>query len=264
MKGHREMNNKCIICQSDQLEELKTTKLEVFVTGDRKSLKKDNKKIKRVICKECGTVQFLQNEDFKNTIDEVYHNYDVMHDKAWAGDQRECKPRLWVTYELISKAVPLPSKGNMLDIGCGGGEALFYFNKIYPEWNLYGMDIGEQFRESVEKRANVKSFFSTLIEIKNSDIKFNFISINNTLSLADNPSQILRTVHDILADDGIFFVRDADFSVHPWLLYEIESCSFYTKRHMENLIRIFGFDILETDLGFEKKEIGLILSLIHI
>lgn len=258
MKGHRDMNNKCIICQSEQLEELYTTTMEVFVTGDRKSLNRKNKKIKRVICKECGTVQFLQNEDFKNIIDEVYHDYDVMHDKAWTSNQSKCKPRLQVTYDLIDKAIPLSAQGNMLDIGCGGGEALFYFNQIYPEWNLYGMDIGGQFRESVEKRKNVKKFFSSLNEIKNCNIKFQFISINNTLSLADNPSEILRTVYDILTDDGTFFVRDSDFAVHPWLLYEIESCSFYTKKHMENIISFFGFEILKTDLGFEKKEIGIV------
>ena len=141
------MGGKCIICNSDRLENLRTTKKEVYVTGDRKGFEKGKRKIEKVICKNCGTVQFLQNEDFKSAIDEVYQNYDIMHDKAWNIGKCGHKPRLQVTYETISKAVHIEKSGNMLDVGCGGGEALHYFNRIYPEWNLYGMDIGEQLRK---------------------------------------------------------------------------------------------------------------------
>lgn len=251
------MKGQCIICNSEELEKLKTTKIEVFSTGDRKKFDADGKKIERVICKCCGTIQFLQNSDYVAAIDEVYKNYDVMRDKMWLADEKGHKPRLQVVYEEINKAIHLSETGNMLDIGCGGGEALSQFGELYPEWDLYGMDIGEQFRKSVIERKKVKIFFTSLEEITESHVKFDFITINNVLSLADNPAQILKTVHGLLTDEGIFFVKDSDFEVHPFLLYEIESCAFYTKAHMEKVLRKFEFDIMDTKFELEKKEIGI-------
>lgn len=246
----------CVLCGSEQLEELHTTKTEVFVTGDRKKFESRGMIIKRVICQDCGTVQFLQNEEYQNAVDEVYRDYEVMHDKIWSSDSKEHKPRLQIIYQRISEKIHLPETGNMIDIGCGGGESLFWFHQMYPKWNLYGLDIGEQFSEDVTAQDGVKGFFTSLDEVKASNITFNFVTMNNVLSLASNAAQILETVNECLADDGIFFVKDADCEVHPWLLYEIECAAFYTKKQMENVLQGFGFDILNINLELEQKEIG--------
>ncbi|MDE7132079.1 MAG: class I SAM-dependent methyltransferase, partial [Lachnospiraceae bacterium] len=234
-----------------------TTKLEAFTTGDRRRFDKGSRRLEKVICKDCGTVQFLQNDDYKSALDEVYGSYDILHDKAWPAEGSECRPRLRVVYEKVSQTICLPETGNMLDIGCGGGESLQHFHQIYPKWNLYGMDIGEQFRENVLGRDKVHNFFSSLAEIKASKIKFDFITINDVLCLAYNSAEILRTVHELLEKDGIFFVKESDFDVNPYLLYEVECCFFCTKQHIESMIRNFDFDILNVDFDMEKKAIGV-------
>ena len=251
------MERKCIVCASTKLEKLKTTKFEVFVTGDRKKFDRTGYYLERRICMNCGTVQFDQNQDYQKATREIYKNYEIMHDKMWSADDKENKPRLQAEYERIAKTLQLPKTGNMLDLGCGGGESLFQFNRLYPEWNLYGMDIGEHFAESVTEVRSVKAFFSSLKEVENTGVKFDLITINNTLSLADNPAQILKCVHNCLAEDGIFVIKDADFEVHPWILYELESSAFYTQRHMENIIKKFGFEALHLDFELEPKEIGV-------
>lgn len=251
------MEYKCIVCASNNLEELKTTKYEVFVTGDRKRFDRNGYQIEKRICKNCGTIQFLQNQDYKNAVQKIYNSYEVMHDKRWSADGKENKPRLQVEYEGIAATAQLHETGNMLDLGCGGGESLFWFNQLYPEWDLYGMDIGTHFERSVKELKKVKAFFTCLGEVKNAGVKFDLITINNTLSLADNPAQILECVHNCLAEDGILVIKDADFEVHPWLLYELESSAFYNQKHMENLMRRFGFEILYVDFEREQKEIAI-------
>lgn len=249
---------KCILCGSDSLEVLKTTKQKVYVTGDRKSFNVGNRNFEKVICKSCGTVQFLQNADHKNAVEEVFRNYDVMHMKSWSIniDGRKCyKPQLEVEYERIRAAMRLPRMGRMIDIGCGGGEALFQFHRICPEWELYGMDIGEQFREAVIEREGVKNFFASLEEVRRSGLQFDFISINHMLCLADNPVQILESVYDVLTEDGIFFIMDTDYEVHPCLLCDIENSCFFTNDHMRNVISAFGFEILDIAYEHEKKDI---------
>lgn len=251
------MELKCRICNSAQLEKLMTTKLEAFATGDRRRFDKGSRRLEKVICQDCGTVQFLQNDDYKSALDEVYGGYGVLHDKAWSAEESECRPRLRVMYEKVSQTISLPEIGNMLDIGCGGGESLLHFHRIYPEWNLYGMDIGEQFGDKVLEREQVKNFFSSLIDLESSGIKFDFISINDVLSLADNADEILRMVHTLLKDDGVFFVKESDYEVNPYLLYEVGCCFFTTKQHIENVISNFGFDILDVNFDMGKKAIGV-------
>ena len=254
------MVEKCILCNSENLEVLKTAKQEVYVTGDRKKFDIGTKRIRKVICKDCGTVQFLQNADHSNAVEDVFRDYEVMHMKTWSAaeqGEQQYRPQLQVEYERVNSTVCLPRDGKMIDIGCGGGEALFQFHRICPEWELYGMDIGEQFREAVLKREGVKNFFSSLEELKKSKLEFDFISINHVLCLANNPVHILETVHSILSDRGIFFVMDTDYEVHPLLLYDIENSCFFTREHMKNVISRFGFEVLNVEYEYEKKEIGI-------
>lgn len=251
------MERKCIVCASSNLEKLKTTKCEVFVTGDRKRFVRTGYHFEKRICRKCGTVQFAQNQDYQKAVQEIFKNYEIMHDKMWPVDNKENKPRLQVEYERIAKMLQLPETGNMLDLGCGGGESLFQFNRLYPEWNLYGMDIGKHFTKSVTDVKKVNAFFTSLEEVENAGVKFDLITINNTFSLANNPVQILQCVHNCLAEDGIFIIKDTDFDVHPWILYELESSAFYTQKHMENIIKRFGFEVLDLDFELEPKEIGV-------
>lgn len=103
-------------------------------------------------------------------------------------------------------------------------------------------------------------FFSSLNEIKKSGLKFDFVSANHMLCVADNLVQILETVHDILTDQGVFFVMDTDFEVHPWLLYDIEYSSYFTNDYLKNVLSGFGFEILNIDYEREEKEIAVFCS----
>ena len=71
------MIGRCILCNSENLEILKVPKQEAYATGDRKIFVKGNRQIAKVICKDCGMVQFLQNIDHKNVVNEVFGNYSI-------------------------------------------------------------------------------------------------------------------------------------------------------------------------------------------
>lgn len=252
------MIGRCILCNSENLEILKVPKQEAYATGDRKIFVKGNRQIAKVICKDCGMVQFLQNIDHKNVVNEVFGNYEVLHVKQWSTEERQHCPQLQDEYERINRALTLPGTGKVLDIGCGSGESLFWFKQEHPDWDLYGMDIGEQFRSKVIKEGG--RFFASLEEIRASGLKFDFVSVNRMLCLADNLVQILETVYDILSDQGVFFVMDTDYEVHPWMLYEIDHSSFFTKKYMKSVLERFRFEILDVDFEHEKKEIAFFCS----
>lgn len=91
-------------------------------------------------------------------------------------------------------------------------------------------------------------------------MKFDFISVNYVLCLADNLVQILETVHDILTDQGVFFVIDTDYAIHPWMLYVMEHNSFFTKEYLKDVLSRFGFKILDVNFEHEEKEIAYFCS----
>lgn len=256
------MGERCGLCNSTDLELLETTKTEVYVIGDRRDFNKGNRKIAKVICKKCGMVQFLQNEDYRCAANEIFSNYDAMYMKTWedSADGHEPVSQLQSEYERISKTIHLSSKGKMLDLGCGNGDALFQFNRIWPEWDLYGMDIGEQFRHRVMKREGVKGFFTSLDEIRESKLQFDFVSLNHMLCVVDNQVQMLETVHDILTENGICVILDTDFDIHPWTLFTIEMGSAYTKEQLADIVSSIGFRVLDIRIEQDEKEIFVVGS----
>lgn len=250
----------CILCNSRQLEIVGGTKKEVFVTGNREKFDIGDRIIEKAICKKCGLLQYIQTEDYKKTIDEVFKNYEVMHNKTFSADSNQYEPRLYKLSKKVSTALRLKDKGKILDIGCGGGEFLQWFGQINSGWELYGQDIGMQFSKILNTQRTRVNYYSSMEKVRQSNIKFDLVTINSTFSLAYNPVEILRTVHDILSEDGIFFIMDIDIEIHPYLFYCLEMRTFFTQNFLKSILGYFGFEIVNTDYEREKKEIGIFVK----
>lgn len=151
----------------------------------------------------------------------------------------------------------LPIHGRMLDIGCGNGELFAWFNQIYPEWELYGCDVAEQFRENVLSRNNVKRFFKSLDELKGSDLKFDFITLHHMLCTVSSMSEILGAVWELLKDEGFVLVLDVNFEVHKYQVCCIENNIYFTQENIKNLMRRYCFEILDRDFKHEQKEVAV-------
>lgn len=201
----------------------------------------------------------MQDEDYKRKISQVYQNYQPTDVNCYyeMGNGRYTFPRLQVICQKVMTALPLSSKGKTLDIGCSQGEWLGYFNQLRPGWDLYGLDICEYFRDSVLNRKQVKGFFSSIDELKNSNVKFDFISINYTLCTCDNMMEILNCVHVILEESGVVFITDTDFEVHPYQLNVMEHIVYFNRSTLYSLLARTGLEILDIDFEHEKKEIGV-------
>lgn len=244
----------CIICDSNKLELLESPKYNILITGDRKFF--HGKGIKKAICKECGCIQHLQDENYKKQTSKVFEDYETLYSKSFDEKGNNSIPRLQLIYEKISTSINLPQQGNMLDIGCGGGESLMYFENIYPQWNIYGMDIGEQFRKEVKQlRGGSKGFFVSVDEVKNSRIRFDFISINYALCEIQNVMQILNMVNEILKDNGVLFVIDTDYTIQPYVVNTVEQSIFFDRSSLESLLQRTGLELINTDFVHQKKEV---------
>ena len=203
----------CIICGSNQLEKLKKPKYDYLVTGNRNFFG-DGQGIEKCICVDCGHIQYVQDTLYKENIKKVFKNYGALNNKSF--EKGKIVLREHFVIEKMINALQLSEKGNYLDIGCGSGESMLFFHSMLPNWEIYGMDIGEEFREQVI--AKTGGYFSSLLELCKSGKKFDLITINYVLSVADNAGKILDCVKGILSKRGILFIIDTSFEMQPYIL----------------------------------------------
>ena len=147
-----------------------------------------------------------------------------------------------------------------MDIGCGGGEFLSRFHEVFPKWDLYGMDIGSHYAEEVLQRAGVKRFFTSCEEVKKSLKQFDLVTLNNMLSLADNPVELLSLTYDSLADSGRGFIQETDYTVQPWVMFELEAMSLVSKECITAILQRKGFEVEKNVYEEMNKELGYIFK----
>ena len=249
---------RCIVCKSTRLEQLKKAKKEYFVIGDRRIFRCDKikkEKFYRVICKDCGTVQFYHDDTYVDISKQVFGTYGIVHNNL-VKDDGLC--RLDRVCSLLQNKIQFTLKGKLLDLGCGGGEFFSLFRKRWPCWDMYGMDIGEQFRDSVLQTG--AKFFSSLEDIKSENMKFDLITMNGMLSLSDNPDEILKFCQEYLSDNGHVFLLDTCFDVQPWVMCEVEARSLFTRKTVENILQMYKLTCLENLYDSNDKEMGYVCA----
>ena len=241
----------CLICGSRHLELLEKTKFGLLVTGNRKTYGESDG-IEKCICVDCGHIQYMQNTLYKRITEKIFKDYEVLHNKSFVNGMQVLREHL-VIAKVIS-ALSLPDTGNFLDIGCGGGEAMYFFQSKMPGWNVYGMDIGEEFEQQVTERTG-GGYFKSLLEIRNSGKRFDLVTINYVLSVADNQGEILDCIKNVLSDRGVLFIIDTDFEIQPYTLNIVEVSSFITKKSLSNILIKKGYAEFFPEFVHDKKEI---------
>lgn len=137
---------KCLICGSIHLEKLEKPKYGLLVTGNR-NIFEESEGIEKCICADCGHIQYVQDALYKESVKKVFSNYGALNNKSFGNGEHRLREH--VVIEKVINALHLTERGNFLDIGCGSGEAMLFFHSKLPDWEIFGMDIGEEFREQV-------------------------------------------------------------------------------------------------------------------
>jgi len=45
---------------------------------------------------------------------------------------------------MLLRSASLPGRGTMLDVGCGSGQTMAWFESLYPEWRTVGLDVAAE------------------------------------------------------------------------------------------------------------------------
>ncbi|MGK3206029.1 class I SAM-dependent methyltransferase [Amycolatopsis sp. MEPSY49] len=103
----------------------------------------------------------------------------------------------------------------VLDLGCGTGNAIAVAARAFPASRFTGLDINEnvveQARETAEDLPNAEFVVGDAACLAG---EYDVITAFDAVHDQDRPDVVLRRIRGALAEDGLFFMVDTNFSSH--------------------------------------------------
>jgi SAM-dependent methyltransferase len=248
----------CQVCASDALELLDEYGVLPRVTSDAKPWPPGGK---LSVCNSCGAIQKIPDDIWLKEIDRVYADYDMYHlsngaEQLVFAAPDDIAPRSQKLVDFVMQRANLANSGNLLDIGCGNGEALARFSKALPGWQLNGNEITNKSLATLRKLPN----FATLYTVPPAQIEQHFalISMIHSLEHMTVPAATLSDAAALLDPGGILFIEVPDIETSPFDLLVADHLMHFSRATLGYLVRRCGYipDALVNDLV--PKEITLL------
>jgi len=246
----------CPVCQSKNIEKSFDVK-DYFLTQEDFSIWR---------CKDCN-LQFTNPRPGDETLGKYYESPDYLsHDTTSAGiigkiyhflRQINIKRK----YQIVDR---LCSTGKILDIGCGTGELLHYFQK--QNWDCLGIEPNASARNFAKEKyhLNVEEEQS----LQNMDSKsFDIVSMWHVLEHVPDVNSRMEQTRKILKDNGFLIVAlpnptswDADFYNVYWAGLDVPRHLYhFSPQAFTNLAARHGFRIVNTlPLKFDAYYVSLL------
>ena len=116
--------------------------------------------------------------------------------------------RHWVLAQLLAEADSPPPARTFLDVGCGEGWALDYFQR--QGWDVLGLDFSsfslEQFHPGLRGRLRPGDLYDGLQELIAEGRQFDVLWLDNVLEHVLDPAELLRRCHALTRPGGVLLV----------------------------------------------------------
>ena len=205
------------------------------------------------ICMNCGLV-FLSPRMDDNELEEYYltdaFSTDFRGEEKRIDRGKFLRARARIRWDAISDH--FPDGGNFLEVGCSSGEFLeFAMQKMV----VYGVDPSTGYLNSID--VDDESFGGARIGVFPEESfadevdKFDVIGLFHTLEHAPDPLGLLKSIHDKLVDDGLFFLEYPDVELAaqreslPTTYFQRSHLYDFSGYNLVNWINEAGFRIFD-------------------
>lgn len=196
-----------------------------------------------VICKNCGFTYLNP----RWTKDRYNHFYSLEYDNYYRPEVKSTKYK----YDVYSPVKTILSRlekfhvkpinpENIIDIGCGMGDALIYLKEnIYQKANYYAIEPSTFCCEHLKK--NNISILSNDVDSEwseNNENKFDVVIMRHVLEHFLDPISVLKKVSKILKPDGILYVAvpNSKKPTHPLISHylRVVHVSYFSELSLSN------------------------------
>ncbi|MBV8752132.1 MAG: class I SAM-dependent methyltransferase, partial [Hyphomicrobiales bacterium] len=162
-------------------------------------------------------------------------------------------PRTEILLKYLLRLIDLPAAGKLLDIGCSNGNLLKSFHRIRPEWELYGYEISDMWKEEVLALPGVCGFHA------GPDVSYPFrydlITACHVLEHVPNPAAFLRPLLANLAPAGRLVVIVPNIRQNPIDLLIADHCSHFDAESLDRVLRVSGLPATDLTARAIPKEL---------
>lgn len=255
------MNDHCLLCGVDSLEQVPGFQAIARVTSDCKPWPAGGQ---LTVCRSCGTIQKLRSPAWLQEIQNIYDNYTIYHQSAGAEQAifdlsgMAAAPRSLRLIRYLVEQLRLPEQGRLLDFGCGTGSALKNFSDVRPAWRLYGSELSERSLRHLDQIHNFSKLYTCpLTEIAE---RFALITLFHSLEHVLDPLATLSELRSLLEDNGHVFVQVPDCEQTPYDLVIADHLTHFTQDSLHAAAQSAGYRtelLSDSVLGKELSWIGV-------
>ena len=156
-----------------------------------------------------------------------------------------------------------PSKGNLLDVGCGAGFFLNYANS--KGWDVNGIDLLDEYIQFAKEKLMIKNVHCLSLEKAHFDEKFfDVVTLWDLIEHLPKPLQELKKINRLLKPGGHLAiwtpnVKNSIFMKQHWTGYiTYQHLYFFSLKTLGQLLKRAGFKIVFSKTNKTKK--GLLIS----
>jgi 2-polyprenyl-3-methyl-5-hydroxy-6-metoxy-1,4-benzoquinol methylase len=246
----------CHVCDSPRLEPVHAaTRPLGLISSDVQALAA---RVAWAACPRCGTIQKVIDSDWHRLAESIYQRYRINHQAA--GEEPRLfntpfgsGPRTEILLKYLLRLIDLPAAGKLLDIGCSNGNLLKSFHRIRPEWDLYGYEISDMWKEEVLALPGVRGFHA------GTDVAYPFrydlITVCHVLEHVPNPTAFLRPLLANLAPAGRLVVIVPNIRQNPIDLLIADHCSHFDAESLDRVLRVSGLPATDLTARAIPKEL---------
>ena len=206
-------------------------------------------------CKNCnlyinGNSKEEVNEKVSNMYKESYwneRNSEMSINSEYTDVDSQGKRRNWVSQFSYTK--PYINGNNLLEIGVGAGQSIFWFEE--EGFNVEGIEPDGRNVSMINKKlTNGKVIESSVEEFSNNEV-FDLIWMSHVLEHLVEPIKFLKKIQNNLKKDSIFFIEVPNCEYQPMLKNSIEKnphLFHFTKKSLSKLVESIGYEIVSCDV----------------
>ncbi|TAK16884.1 MAG: class I SAM-dependent methyltransferase [Nitrosarchaeum sp.] len=207
------------------------------------------------VCKECklfvtGTSESEVREKANLLYKKEYWN-GLKSEESLTSDftniDSQGKRRLWISQYAYSKEY-MGERKDMLEIGSGAGQTIFYFDQI--GFNVTGIEPDERNVKLINQKLKISKCLVGFAEELNMEDQFDIIWISHVFEHLVRPDLLLKKLYKILRPNGIIFIevpnceneiiRDSSINDNP-------STFHFSKKSLLHISQNAGYNVMCCD-----------------
>lgn len=211
------------------------------------------------VCSICGFVQKPITPEFVSSAEAIYADYQA-YSVAGGSEQLVLvegggtKKRSDRLISRMLSAIDLPAGASVLDVGCGHGVTLEALSACEPSLNLFGLEIDDSKRKSLEAVPGFRQLYTG--SIADIDYRFDLLTMIHSLEHFFSPLTFLDQSRHKISAEGYLFIQVCNVAQNPFDLLVADHVSHFSPQTLAILLENAGYRVLSVFTDWVTKEIS--------